>query len=80
MPTYNFRNNKTGEEYSEFMFISELDTYLAENPDVVTVPAAPPIISGLSSLKPDKEFREFLSGINKGLEKQGRKKINDYGG
>ena len=34
MPTYRFLNNETGEEYEEFMKISELDTYLEENPNL----------------------------------------------
>lgn len=34
MPIYTFRNNETGEEFDETMMMSELDTYLAENPGV----------------------------------------------
>ena len=34
MPIYTFRNNETGEEFEETMMMSELDTYLAENPGV----------------------------------------------
>lgn len=30
MPTYRFLNNDTGEEYENFMSISELDAYLQE--------------------------------------------------
>lgn len=79
MPTYNFINKKTGEEFSEFMTMSEKDEYLEKNPHLEQTLAKPPIISGLSSLKPDKGFREFLSEINRKNAKRGVK-INDYGG
>ena len=31
MPTYDFLNTKTGKEFSEFMSISEKETYLKHN-------------------------------------------------
>ena len=34
MPTYSFRNTKTGKEYEEFMSISERETLLKENPEI----------------------------------------------
>lgn len=78
MPNYNFRNTNTGEEFTEFMSMSDLDKYLADNPHIEQVVVAPAIVSGISTrLKPDRPFREFLGNIakkNKGV------KINDFGG
>jgi formylmethanofuran dehydrogenase subunit A len=34
MPSYNFRNKITGEEWSDFMSISEKEEYLEKNPDI----------------------------------------------
>lgn len=65
MPTYNFRNNKTGEEYSEFMGISAVDDYLASNPDVVQLVNEPPgLVSGVAQ-KPDQGFRDLLKDMKK---------------
>ena len=34
MPTYNFKNNKTGEEWEEFFTLSGKDLFLEQNPDI----------------------------------------------
>lgn len=66
MPTYRFLNNETGEEYEEFMKISELDTYLVENPNITQlVNGAPMIHSGRGFQKPDAGFRDLLKNIKK---------------
>lgn len=65
MPTYSFLNNKTGEEFTEFMSISELDNFLKENPDIVQlVNGAPMLVSGVNQ-KPDQGFRDLLKDIKK---------------
>lgn len=64
MPTYSFTNKKTGEEFEQFMFISELDTFLQENPDIDTLPTAPGIISGYN-MKPSEGFRDMLKQVKK---------------
>lgn len=65
MPTYSFLNNKTGEEFTEFMSISELDNFLKENPDIVQlVNGAPMLVSGVNH-KPDQGFRDLLKDIKK---------------
>lgn len=65
MPTYSFLNNKTGEEFTEFMSISELDKFLQENPDIVQlVNGAPMLVSGVNK-KPDQGFRDLLKDIKK---------------
>ena len=70
MPTYRFLNNDTGEEYEEFMKISELDTYLEENPNLTQlVNGAPMITSGRGMGKPENGFRDLLKDIKKRNQK-----------
>jgi hypothetical protein len=78
MPTYYFRNNKTNEEYSEFMSMSELDEYL-KNTDIQQIPTAPAIASGRGMSKPDAGFRDVLRRI-KDKHSQGisRSTINTF--
>jgi hypothetical protein len=64
MPTYRFINNRTGQEFEEFMTISALDEYLKENPDVTQlVNGAPMIHSGRGMGKPDPAFRDLLKDM-----------------
>jgi hypothetical protein len=66
MPTYKFLNNDTGEEYENFMSISELDAYLQDNPNITQlVNGAPLIHSGRGMGKPDAGFRDILKNIKK---------------
>ena len=66
MPTYRFLNNETGEEYEEFMKISELDEFLASNPHITQlVNGAPMIASGRGMSKPDNGFRDLLKDMKK---------------
>jgi hypothetical protein len=44
MPTYNFKNNETGEEFEKFMSISARDTYLKENPHIESMLSGSPMI------------------------------------
>lgn len=64
MPTYTFRNKKTGKEWNEFLFISECDKFLEDTPDVEVVIFARGFISGINN-KPDEGFREILRSIKK---------------
>jgi len=58
-------NTETGEEHTEFMSISALETYLSENPKVVQlVNGAPMITSGVGG-KPDSGFRDLLKDMKK---------------
>lgn len=41
MPTYSFRDKKTGETFDVFMSISELDEYLEKHPDHEKLLSAP---------------------------------------
>lgn len=66
VPTYRFLNNDTGEEYENFMSISELDAYLEENPHLTQlVNGAPMIASGRGMGKPDQGFRDLLKDMKK---------------
>jgi hypothetical protein len=70
MPTYKFLNNDTGEEYENFMSISELDAYLQENPHITQlVNGAPMIASGRGMGKPEDGFRDLLKDIKKRNQK-----------
>ena len=48
MPTYNFLDTVTGEEFETFMKISEREEYLKLNPHIQTIISAPMIVSGVS--------------------------------
>jgi hypothetical protein len=84
MPTYNFLNNETGEEFEAFMKISEREEYLKTNPQIQTVMTAPAIVSGVSTSKQNRVpdgFKEVLSKISEAhpasavADKHGRKSI-----
>lgn len=69
MPTYNLLNNDTGEEFTEFMSISELDDFLVNNKHLTLMVSAPAIVSGRGKGKPDDGFRDILKQIKKGNSK-----------
>ena len=35
MPTYNFKDTKTGQEFEEFFTMNGKDLFLEQNPDIV---------------------------------------------
>lgn len=66
MPTYNFINTETGEEFESFMKISEREEYLLANPHIQPVMTAPAIVSGVSSSTQNRVptgFKEVLSKV-----------------
>lgn len=66
MPTYRFLNNDTNEEFEDFMSISALEVFLAENPNITQlVNGAPMISSGRGMGKPEQGFRDLLKDIKK---------------
>lgn len=84
MPTYNFLNIETGEEFEAFMKISEREEYLKSNPQIQSVMTAPAIVSGVSTSKQNRVpdgFKEVLSKISEAhpasavADKHGRKSI-----
>jgi len=84
MPTYTFTNDK-GEEWTEFMSISEFTQYTKDNPGVEQVLQPTPLLdpTGLSikgvKNKPDSGFRDLLKDMKK-THSQGfsRSKINTF--
>ena len=67
MPTYNFLNIDTGEEFESFMKISEREEYLKTNPQIQPVITAPAIVTGVSTSKQNRVpdgFKEVLSKIS----------------
>ena len=64
MPTYNFVDTETGEEFEALMKISERETFLKENPHIQSVIMAPAIVGGVSikDKVPD-GFKEVLSKV-----------------
>jgi hypothetical protein len=66
MPTYKFRNKDTGEVTEEFMSISKLDAFRAENPHLETVIQAPMICDPVrvGARKMDTGFKEVLQKIH----------------
>ena len=63
MPTYDLINKKTGKEYSEFMSISEKETYLEQNPHIQQKVSSINIISGTGGIKNDGGWKELQSKI-----------------
>ena len=74
MPTYNFRNNETGEEIELQMRISELDDYKKNNPHLTQFLTGAPSLAYNSAgmtggLKTDDNFNSLLKHIKKGNSK-----------
>jgi len=68
MPTYNFKNKETGEEYSKFLFTSELEGYLKDNPLIIQTISAGSQVGDpwrMGRIKPDDGFRDILRNIKK---------------
>jgi len=65
MPIYTLRNKDTGEEFEQSMMISELDTYLEENPNVeqIITYGTKIVHERGTNLKVDDGFRENISRI-----------------
>jgi len=66
MPTYNFIDTVTGEEFESFMKIAERDDYLKDNPNIQPVITAPHIVSGVlgvGSNRVPNGFNEVLSKV-----------------
>jgi hypothetical protein len=68
MPTYRFKNTKTGDEWEEFMGISAADKYLEENPHIERLVNGAPMLVGSAmggKTKPDDGFRDLLKDMKK---------------
>lgn len=88
MPTYEFLNSETGEEFERLMSFSAREDYLKENPHIVPILSAPTIVSGVSTSNsrqgkvPD-GFKEVLSKVAEAhptstvADRYGKKSIKD---
>ena len=66
MPTYQFRNTQTDEEFEVLMKISEREEYLRSNPHIQSVITAAAIVGAVSTSKQNKVpdgFKEVLSKV-----------------
>lgn len=65
MPTYDFLNTETGEEFEEFMSMSAREQYLKDNPHIQQIHlGAMSIVSGVSITgKIPDGFKEVLSKV-----------------
>jgi len=82
LPTYQFLNTQTDEEFEFLMKISEREEYLKNNPHIQPIISAPALVTGVStSNKIPDGFKEVLSKVaekhptSKVAEKYGRKSI-----
>jgi predicted nucleic acid-binding Zn ribbon protein len=64
LPTYNFIDTETNEEFEVVMKIAEREEFLKENPQIQPVLSAPALISGTGSYQkvPD-GFKEVLAKV-----------------
>ena len=68
MPTYKFKDNNTGEIFEKWMYMSEREPYLAENPHITQVPTGMTSISEVGDWKNSKvpgSFKDVLGRIQK---------------
>lgn len=66
MPTYEFLNTETGEEFEVLMKISEREEYLKNNPHIQPILSAPALVTGVSTSKQNRVpdgFKEVLSKV-----------------
>jgi hypothetical protein len=81
MPTYNFRDLNTKEEFQKFMSISAREEFLKENPHIETiVNGAPmlmdPVRAGVRRI--DSGFKEVLQKIHERAPGSDLKKMNKF--
>ncbi len=75
MPLYNLKNTETEEVFEKFMKISEMETFLSENPHIQQWHESAPSMSYNDVKKPDSGFREVLQKIK---SKHKGNTINDW--
>ena len=71
MPTYQFRNKKTGEfeDHIHVLTISEMEQYEKDHPELEAAITAPLIHSGRGLKKPEDGFRDLLKTIKRNNRK-----------
>lgn len=80
MPTYTFRDKKTGEEHTEYMSIQEMEKYLKKNKQMDVVPSAPFIGDSVrqGQVKPSDGFRDILREMRHKLGKKQTTGVNTW--
>ena len=64
MPTYNFKNTDTGEEFEEIMSMSEREKFLEQNPNIQQLPSMFSMVGGTGDrIKNDGGWKDNLSRI-----------------
>ena len=63
MPTYKFLDNDTGEVFEKWMYMSERESFLENNPNYQQLPTILNSVSG--SMKTDSGFKEVMSKVQK---------------
>ena len=65
LPTYDFVNTETGEEFEAFMSIAAREQYLKDNPNIQQILGATSTVSGVSITgKVPDGFKEVLSKVS----------------
>lgn len=64
MPTYQFKNKTTGEEFEDFMSISAKERYLEENTDIDQMLTSLNIVDpvGIGVTRPPSDFSKYVLG------------------
>ena len=64
MPSYNFKNNKTGEEFTEFLTLDEREKFLEQNSHIHQLPSWFAMTGGTGDrIKNDDGWKENMARI-----------------
>jgi hypothetical protein len=85
MPTYNFRNKKTNEEWQDLMTIAEMEKFVKKKHIELLPPSQLNIVSGVGSVdgKTDSGWKEVMSKISEAhpvshlADRYGKKSVKD---
>ena len=85
MPTYNFRNKKTNEEWQDLMTIAEMEKLVKKKHIELLPPTQMNIVSGVGSVdsKTDSGWKEVMSKISEAhpvshlADRYGKKSVKD---
>jgi|TARA_B110000977_G_scaffold127958_1_gene163437 hypothetical protein len=85
MPTYNFRNKKTNEEWQDLMTIAEMEKFVKKKHIELLPPTQMNIVSGVGSVdsKTDSGWKEVMSKISEAhpvshlADRYGKKSVKD---
>ena len=85
MPTYNFKNKKTGEEWQDLMTIAEMEKFVKKKHIELLPPTQMNIVSGVGSVdsKTDSGWKEVMSKISEAhpvshlADRYGKKSVKD---